>query len=157
MQSPLKKSLISLFGLILALGMMRCGPRQTTNNNPMETSESSRALLIDGEWTLNYVMNAPAAFETLYPKSPILSIDSRESSVSGFSGCNQFNGTVEVEGNSLKWGENFGVTRKMCPDMAGESLFLETLKKANRYSVTDTGKTLNLIMGDIAVMRFQRK
>lgn len=41
--------------------------------------------------------------------------------------------------------------------MAGENAFLAALKKVNAYAVTDQGKTLNLIAGDIAVVRLVRK
>lgn len=152
-----QKPVIMFFGLILALGLMRCGTMKTNNNNPMETPETPRALLLDGEWTLNYVMNAPGSFETLYPKAPVLRVDSRDGKVSGFSGCNQFTGILEVDGNKLKWAENFATTRKMCPNMEAEEFFLSSLKKANTYSVSNKGNTLNLIMGDIAFMRFERQ
>ena len=44
----------------------------------------------------------------------------------------------------------------ICIDGNGENVFLETIKKINTWSVTD-GNTLNLIMGDIALMRFTKK
>lgn len=45
----------------------------------------------------------------------------------------------------------------MCLDNNGESAYLSTLKKIDFYSVSKDGKTLNLIMGDIAVMLFKKK
>jgi hypothetical protein len=44
----------------------------------------------------------------------------------------------------------------MCLDNNGESAYLSTLKKIDFYSVSKDGKTLNLIMGDIAVMLFKK-
>jgi hypothetical protein len=38
----------------------------------------------------------------------------------------------------------------------GENVFMETLKKVNTWSVSND-TTLNLIAGDIAVMRFSKK
>ena len=48
------------------------------------------------------------------------------------------------------------MTKMFCPG-DGESSFMDGLKKVNSYSVSDEGKTLNLIMGDIAIMRFHKK
>ncbi|MGL2993098.1 META domain-containing protein [Flavobacterium sp. TSSA_36] len=111
-----------------------------------------------GLWEVNYIMNAPKPVGELFPKvKPTISFDSYKNSVSGMSGCNNFNGEFTISGKSIKIDEAMALTRKMCPDMAGEQAFLETLKKVNAYSVTDQGKTLNLIMGDLAVMRLERK
>jgi heat shock protein HslJ len=46
------------------------------------------------------------------------------------------------------------MTKMACPG-EGEATFLEMLKKASTYSVSDS--TLNFMMGDIAIMRFSKK
>lgn len=117
-----------------------------------------RANLIDGTWEANYIMNSPGPFKELFEKAaPSITFNSVDGKVTGNAGCNNFNGAVTINGNKISWGEGMATTRKMCPDMKGEELFLETLKKVNTYSVTEQGKTLNLIMGDMAVMRLSRK
>ena len=45
----------------------------------------------------------------------------------------------------------------MCLNGNGESVYLSTLEKIDSYSVSEDGKTLNFIMGDIAMMRFEKK
>lgn len=116
-----------------------------------------KANLIDGAWEVNYIMNTPKPLNELFPKEkPTITFDSGKNAISGNSGCNNFNGKCSMEGNSIKIDEAMALTRKMCLDMTGETLFLETLKKVNSYSVTNHGKTLNLIVGDIAVMRLER-
>lgn len=117
-----------------------------------------KANLIDGTWEANYIMNTPKPFNELYVNvKPTITFNSIDSKVSGISGCNNFNGSFKMDGNKISFGEGMALTRKMCPDMAGETAFMETLKKVNSYSVTDQGRTLNLIMGDMAVIRLQRK
>jgi heat shock protein HslJ len=49
------------------------------------------------------------------------------------------------------------MTKMMCMDGQGEQVFMSTLQKITSYDVTDNGKTLNFISGDIAMMRFTKK
>ena len=128
----------------------------TENIEEMQTPSAPKAMLINGEWETNYIMNAPKTLDELYPKSkPTITLNAEDGMVSGNSGCNNFRGTIEVDGNTLSWGE-LASTRKMCPDMQGEILFLETLKKGKTYSVTENGQTLNLILGDLGIMRLNK-
>lgn len=150
------------FALVfLTIVFASCNTPKTTTTKTTTTkteTNSMKANLIDGNWEVNYIMNAPKPVGELFPKvKPTISFDSYKNSVSGMSGCNDFNGKCTIEGKSIKIEEAMAVTRKMCPDMTGEQAFLDTLKKVNSYSVTNQGKTLNLIMGDMAVMRLEKK
>lgn len=142
--------------LLLAVLFASCNTAKTVTTNTETTT--MKANLIDGNWEVNYMLNAPKPIEELFPKvKPTISIDSYKKTISGMTGCNNFNGKCAIEAKSIKIDETMALTRKMCPNMAGEQAFLETLKKVNSYSVTNQGKTLNLIMGDMAVMRLDRK
>ena len=128
------------------------------NNDPVAVNPNMKANLIDGTWEANYIMNTPKPFADLYANAkPTVTFNSATGQVSGMSGCNNFTGKFTLDGNRIKFGDDMALTRKMCPDMAGETTFMETLKKVSSYSVTEQGKTLNLIMGDMAVMRVVRK
>ena len=48
------------------------------------------------------------------------------------------------------------VTKMFCPG-EGENVYMNTLEKIDSYSISEDGKNLNFIMGDIAVMRFEKK
>lgn len=124
-----------------------------------ENVQNMQAHELEGLWEVNYIMNMPKAVDELYPKmKPSIEFHMADSRVSGNAGCNQYTGAVQVEGNQIRWPEaGFALTRKMCPDMSGEELYLNTLKKVNQYSVSEDGNTLNMIMGDMAIMRFTRK
>ena len=116
-----------------------------------------KANLIDGTWEVNYILHTPKPFDQLYPDfKPTVIFNSAEGTVGGITGCNNFAGKFMLSGNQITWGEAMATTRKMCPDMSGEETFLTTLKMVNTYSVTEQGKTLNLIMGDMAIMRLTR-
>jgi heat shock protein HslJ len=112
--------------------------------------------LLNGTWELNYISGPRIAFEGLYPeKKPTITFDVAGNKVMGNSSCNSFNGKLNVTGNKINFNEPMAMTRMMCPG-DGETTFMETLKKVDSWSVTD-GKTLNLLMGDVAMMRFSKK
>ena len=154
----MKTNLILLLSLVFLFACNDTNQKNESNKESGAEATTPIALLIDGEWEADYIMNAPKSFAELYSNvKPGMNLNSTSGKVSGSTGCNSFTGTVVIVDNNIHFDGNMATTRKMCADMAGEILFLETLKKINRYSVTDTGKTLNLIMGDIAVMRLRRK
>jgi len=144
------KNLISL--LLIACGvLLACNSTRKTTVVP----ESSK---LSGNWELNYISGPRIAFDGLYPnKKPSINFDVTNKRVSGNSSCNSFNGALKLEGNQISFTEPMVMTRKACIDGNGETVFMETLQKINSYSITDDGKTLNLIMGDIAMMRFTKK
>lgn len=113
---------------------------------------------LDGTWELNYISGPRIAFDGLYPnKKPSIVFDSKESRVSGNSSCNSYTGNLKVDGNKIDFTEPMVMTKMMCNDGQGEQTYMNTLQKITSYSITDDGKTLNLISGDIAMMRFTKK
>jgi heat shock protein HslJ len=149
------KSILVIMAMVLFAVNACDNSKKATNNT---STSNMKANLIDGTWEANYIMNTPKPFADLYAnQKPTITFNSTTGKVNGQSGCNNFNGTFNLDGNRVSFGENMAMTRKMCPDMAGETTFMETLKKISTYSVTEQGKTLNLMMGDMAVMRLTRK
>lgn len=147
---------ISLIIMLIIVVTLSCH----TNQKPVQTSNTNdaKALLIDGTWEANYVSGTSKPFAEAFPgQKPTISVESGKGSIQGNTGCNSFQGTVKIEGNKLSFPTELATTRKMCPDMSGEQAFLSALKKVTSYSVTEQGRTLNLIGGDIAVMRLVRK
>lgn len=140
----------------------------TANNNTLSLNKARMAPLarfqameedlaqhkLNGSWEVDYVSGARIAFEGLYPdKKPVITFNLPDTKVTGNSSCNNFNATFNIDGNKIKFNDPAS-TRMACPG-AGEATFFKTLKTVSQYSIS--GNTLNLIMGDIAVMRLQRK
>lgn len=124
-------------------------------NNSKKAMAVNNPEKLNGSWVLNYVSVPGINSDSLYPnKKPEINFSIADGRVSGTTGCNSFSGPVKIDGNKISFAEPLALTRMMCPGQ-GESVFLETLKKVNTYSAD--GKTLTLIMGDIAVMRFSRR
>jgi len=122
------------------------------------TPTSNDVALLEGTWELNYITGPRIAFDGLYPnKKPTLIINITDKRISGTTGCNTYTGPLVAENSSISFKGPIAVTRMMCGEgLLGETTYLEMLKKINKFSVTD-GNTLNLIAGDIAMMRFTKK
>ncbi|MFV8269652.1 META domain-containing protein [Flavobacterium sp. GT2N3] len=125
--------------------------------NSLKTITGKTASL-EGTWELNYVTVPSIAFDGLYPnKKPTINFDLKENRFSGDTSCNNYTGKLSVKGNTISFKGPITITKKMCLDGNGESVYVSLLEKIDSYSVSEDGKILNFIMGDIAVMRFEKK
>ncbi|MES2574864.1 MAG: META domain-containing protein [Bacteroidota bacterium] len=119
------------------------------------TVKSSNSL--EGTWQLNYITGPRIAFEGLYPdKKPTITFDLKENKISGNNSCNQYFGILLLDGNKINFKDaKIGMTKMACQGL-GEDTYMKTLEKIDSYSISQDGKTLNFIMGDIAMMRFEK-
>ena len=122
-----------------------------------QSSMNKNATTLEGTWQLNYISGPRIAFAGLYPdKKPTIVFDLKENKVSGNNSCNQYFGTLKVEGNKINFKDaKMGMTMMACPGN-GDQTYMKTLEQIDSYSISDDGKTLNFIMGDIALMRFEK-
>lgn len=113
---------------------------------------------LDGTWELNYITGPKITFDGLYPnKKPTIVFNIKENQVSGNNSCNSYTGKLNVTGNKIDFTQPMAVTKMMCLDGQGEQVYMNALQKITSYDITDDGKTLNFISGDIAMMRFTKK
>ncbi len=144
----IKNVLILVF---LGMVLISCNASKAQKNDSISK--------LEGTWELNYITGPRIAFDGLYPnKKPTITFDLKENHVSGNSSCNNFTGKLVVTGNKIDFTQPMAMTKMMCVDsQQGEQTFISTLQKITSYDVTDDGKTLNFISGDIAMMRFTKK
>lgn len=143
-----KMSMFAVLGIIL----FSCNSVQ----NKTTTTNSVKEL--NGTWELNYITGPRIAFDGLYPnKKPTIIFDTKENRVSGNNSCNSFTGKLNIDGHKINFRDGLATTKMMCIDNQGEQVFMDTMLKITSYDITDNGKTLNFISGDIAMMRFTKK
>jgi len=157
----MKAIAIPLCLAVLLLGSCKTHKSATTssgnnNSNTAGTSKKQQTQL-NGTWVLSFVGGMREALDDEYPeKKPEMTLDIANKKVTGHSSCNTFSGTVDVDGEMIAFTGPMLMTRMACPG-SGESRFLETLKNAERYSISENGE-LNLLMKDnIVILRFVRK
>ena len=141
---------MTFFALVTFFSLAACNSTKKTSGNMTDISA------LNGTWELNYITGPRIAFDGLYPeKKPTITFDVSISKVMGNTSCNNFNGKLNVTGNKINFNDPMAMTRMMCQGQ-GETTFMEALKKVDSWTVTD-GNTLNLMMGDLAMMRFSKK
>ena len=124
--------------------------------NSMKTS-NSKITSLEGPWELNYISGPRIAFDGLYPNDkPTIVFDLKENKVQGKNSCNSYFGTLDADGNKINFKGPMGATKMFCPG-EGENIYMTTLAKIDSYSVSEDGKILSLMTGDIAMMRFTSK
>ena len=125
-------------------------------NSCMASKETkSAAGLFDTTWELEYISGPRIAFEGLYPnKKPQITFDQKETKVFGNNGCNGYSASYTLNGTALTFGEPGPTTMMFC-DGGGEQQFLLQIKKITSYAIDKDGK-LNLIQGDVPMMRFKK-
>lgn len=109
---------------------------------------------LEGTWTLTYLEGSK--IEELYKnKIPSITFDVKNKRVSGNNGCNSFSGPLVQQGNNLSFSGPLATTRMFCEGV-GEQQFMDALSKVTSFSFPDADQ-IDLIRGDIGVMRLQRK
>ncbi|WP_228012072.1 META domain-containing protein [Flavobacterium hungaricum] len=137
--------LVFLSSMLISCSIFKCKKKESISQ-------------LDGTWELNYISGPRIAFDGLYPnKKPVIVLNTKENTVSGNNSCNSYTGKLNVVGNKIDFTQPMAVTKMMCLDGQGEQVYMSTLQKITAYDITDDGKTLNFISGDIAMMRFTKK
>lgn len=125
--------------------------------NSVKNNVSNSNVLLSGSWELSFISGSRITFEGLYPeKKPSITFDTINNITWGITGCNNFSGSYDRNGNAIKFAESMAVTRMICEEMQGEMTFLSVLYKINKWSIKDEGKTLELKMDDVVLMRFTK-
>ena len=112
---------------------------------------------IEGTWQLNYITGPKIAFEGLFPnKKPTIAFNLAENKITGNNSCNKYFGALLVDGAKINFKDaKIGMTMMAC-EGNGDSLYMENLNKIESYTITDDGKTLNFLMGNMVMMRFSQ-
>jgi heat shock protein HslJ len=136
---------VALLVVFIGMTLVSC----TTTKSTMKT------VSLEGTWELNYITGPRIAFEGLYPeKKPTIVFDLAANKIAGNNSCNQYFGTLIVDGNKINFKDaKMGMTMMACQGN-GDTVYISTLDKIDSYSISEDGKTLRFMMGDVEMMRF---
>lgn len=136
---------ISLIVVFICMIFVSC----TTTKSAMKTTS------LEGTWELNYITGPRIAFDGLYPNNkPTIIFDLKENKITGNNSCNQYFGGLLVDGSKINFKDaKMGMTMMACQGN-GDSIYMQMLQKIETYTITDDGKTLNFLMGNVIMMRF---
>tara|TARA_R110002051_G_scaffold1700_1_gene9602 strand:+ start:2329 stop:2754 length:426 start_codon:yes stop_codon:yes gene_type:complete len=110
--------------------------------------------LYNATWELDYISGPRIAFTGLFPdKKPTIKFNETTQKVEGNNSCNGYSATFTLKSNTISFGEPGATTMMYCGE--GEKVFLNTIKKVNKYEI-DTNNNLNLMIDDITMLRFKK-
>ncbi len=134
--------------ILLAIVMTSCAKREA------EGTETPVIGLEGPKWQLVDVSDEPVSPQA-GERRPSMTFDATDKQASGFAGCNNFFGSYELDGSSLKFGP-VGTTRMFCEGAAGEieMRFMESLEQARTWELKDSA--LLLLDGSKVLARFTR-
>lgn len=136
---------VTLVMLVLYMSFSSCGTKKPV----------SKAELLEGTWQLTYITGPRIAFDGLYPnKKPTIVFDVKNNKIAGNNSCNQYFGALITDGNTINFKDaKMGMTMMAC-EGNGDDLYMETIQKIETYRISEDGKTLNLLIGNIEMLRF---
>ncbi|MEQ9440704.1 MAG: META domain-containing protein [Cyclobacteriaceae bacterium] len=107
-----------------------------------------------GSWELEYITGPRIAFDGLYPEQkPQISFASLPHELNGHTSCNPFSSKLTLNEENISISSPNATALAAC-EGSGEVVFLNTLRKADRYGLEEN--KLTLFQGDIPIMRFHR-
>lgn len=137
---PAKLFLITIIGFMLA--SCKSDKKETTNT------------LYGTTWEMEYITGPRIAFEGLYPdKKPQLTFNDQLGKVEGHNSCNGYSADFKLDGESIFFGDPGPTTMMYCGE--GEKVFLNMLKKVNKFGFDEEGN-LELLADEVPMMRFHK-
>ena len=125
----MKKNIFKIAATIIFISLISC------NASKNKKSENKKML------ATNYIVEKiNTNIELKVKPSLIFNLD--ENKVSGFAGCNRFNGNFIKEGNTIKFNQIIS-TKMYCTNMKIEKSFFNLLSNTVKYKILD-GKLLLL-------------
>lgn len=147
----MRKAILILVGVVSIF--VSCDAKKSTS----DASDDPKSL--NGTWEVTFLGRTRLPVNELFPdKKPFILFNTKESKVSGSTGCNSFTGNIgSMSAGKIRFDENMAMTKMFCQG-DGENLFVTNLKLVENFTFTDNGKTLLLKeKDDIDAFRLTKK
>ncbi len=142
----------TIFFLSLVIILLSISCKSTKETQAANKTQQQYALTKDTKWVLtsfNGKLPHDAGFKE---RIPFIVIDKESSRINGHSGCNSFNGQLEIEDSSIKTGM-LASTKAFCMGVP-EHEFFNYLKDADSYKIE--GDKLVLMKGSDVLLVFKK-
>ncbi len=150
------KKLCLVLGLAMLFGAVGCAPDGSSDaDTPAAAIPTAESVKPDVTLTNTYWKLVELNGGAVLPGEDreLHMILRGEDQVGGYSGCNQFTGSVTVTGDGLAFGP-IASTRRMCVEsMQQEDAFLQALENAQRYTISGEDLAIEDAGGEVT-MRF---
>lgn len=140
---------MNLIVTFLVLTLTACQATKNTTKSPNS---------LHGEWVLTYISGPRIAFEGLYPdQKPTINFDLSSKKVFGQNSCNNYSGTLILDGNSIDFKKSKMIATMMACPGNGDSVYMSMLEKVDSYAISTDGKQLQMFGNKVLLMRFDKK
>ncbi|MDR6843487.1 META domain-containing protein [Flavobacterium granuli] len=138
-------SKIIVLMVFICMGFVSCSTPKT----------AVKEVSIEGTWKLNYITGPKIAFDGLFPENkPTIIFDLKQNRFTGNNSCNQYFGALLTDGGKINFKDAKIAMTMMACEGDGDSVYMEALNKIESYTITDDGKTLNFLLGNVVMLRF---
>jgi heat shock protein HslJ len=123
------------------------------------TDTQGDAALTGTYWTLSSYADTNGNMVDVLPEAEITAVFGEDGSLSGSSGCNNYNTSYQVDGNNITVNEMIAATMMACPEpiMAQETAYLANLPAAATFEIAaDTLTLMDASGNQIAVFTAQQ-
>lgn len=130
--------------LICSIAVLIISGCSAGNKNSTDTGS------INNKWTAESINGIKTDSAVYKDGFPVLEFNSEKGTVTGSTGCNSLNGSLNVTGSTLKISDII-TTKMFCVDI-DEVTFLSILKKADNFEIRDgklylySGKDLKMVL-----------
>ncbi|MFI3330415.1 MAG: META domain-containing protein [Rikenellaceae bacterium] len=104
---------------------------------------SRESQLTDSQWVFEQIIAQDSLFSVDSPDAKVVLDFSRDGSVIGYGGCNNFFGTYTLEGRDKFKIELSGMTMSMCEFQDFEDIYLRLLVNSSTYTIINNELSLN--------------
>ncbi len=140
-----------IFFLTILTLLFSISCKSSKNMKTQDTTTSSQySLTKETKWVLTSFNGQEPKEAGFKERLPYMVIDKEAGSIGGNSGCNSFNGPVEIDGSNIKVGM-LAATKAYCMGVP-EHEFFTFLNDADNYKIT--GEKLQLLKGEKVLMEF---
>lgn len=138
----MKTKIICLFAIIATI--MSCNSTKKTDSEKISEKIETDNQITDKYWKLITLDGNPVTMVDGQEREAYFTLKSNDNTITGFAGCNHFNGTYKIEeGNRIKFG-TIATTMKACDGVTNEHTLLQVFEQADNYTIVDDDLTLNV-------------
>lgn len=123
---------------------MSCNSTKKTADSAEKPSKEIDNIITDKYWKLVMLEGQKVTMVDGQEKEASFTLNSKNNTITGFSGCNNFNGTFELnDGNRIRIG-TLATTMRACDGVTNEHSLLKVFDQADNYTIVNDELRLNI-------------
>jgi heat shock protein HslJ len=123
----MKINTIYLRLLVVVFLLYGCHSTKEINDETTGIENNHGGDMLAGNWSLLSINNEKIDSGLFEKGAPTINFDEENKKVSGYSGCNNYQGSYSIEGSKIIVFSQFASTRMACPEMSVEGKMQEFL------------------------------